>query len=69
MNKGTYDAHVTGQKKVIDDHCTTEWAGKIAGPWADFEHAGIDKIKALSDHEVYSISPSSSPSGGSPPSR
>ena len=57
MNKGTYDRMSAGQKKVIDDHCTTEWAGKIGGPWADFEHAGIAKIKAQSDHEVYSISP------------
>jgi len=45
------------QKKVIDNHCTTEWAGKIGGPWAEFEHAGIAKIKAMSDHEVYSITP------------
>jgi len=56
MNKGTYDRMSAGQKKVIDDHCTTEWAGKIGGPWAEFEHAGIAKIKAQSDHEVYSIS-------------
>ena len=55
MNKGTYDRMSAGQKKVIDDHCTTEWAGKIGGPWAEFEHAGIAKIKAQPDHEVYSI--------------
>ena len=54
MNKGKYDRMSAGQKKVIDDHCTTEWAGKIGGPWAEFEHAGIAKIKALPDHEVYS---------------
>ncbi len=46
MNKGTYDRMSAAQKKVIDDHCTTEWAGKIGGPWADFEHAGVAKIKA-----------------------
>ena len=45
------------QKKVIDDHCTTEWAAKVAGPWADFEHAGIAKIKAEAGHEVYPITP------------
>ena len=55
MNKGTYDRMSAAQKKVIDDHCTTEWAGKIGGPWADFEHAGIAKIKAEPGHEVYSI--------------
>jgi TRAP-type C4-dicarboxylate transport system substrate-binding protein len=56
MNKARYDGMSAGQKKVIDDHCTTEWAGKIGGPWAEFEHAGIAKIKAQPDHEVYSIS-------------
>ena len=44
------------QKKVIDDHCTNEWARKVAGPWADFEHAGVQKLKADSAHEVYPIS-------------
>jgi TRAP-type C4-dicarboxylate transport system substrate-binding protein len=56
MNKGTNERMSAAQKKVIDDHCTTEWAGKIGGPWADFEHNGIAKIKAEPDHEVYSIS-------------
>src|SRR6185437_12182444 len=55
MNKAKYDSMSASQKKVIDDHCTTEWAGKIGGPWAEFEHAGIAKIKAQPDHEVYSI--------------
>ena len=45
MNK-TYAAMSAAQKKVIDDHCTTEWAARFADPWADFEHAGIEKIKA-----------------------
>src|SRR3982751_3507041 len=56
FNKGTYGQMSTAQKKVIDDHCTNEWSGKVAGPWADFEHAGIAKLKAESGHEVYTIS-------------
>jgi TRAP-type C4-dicarboxylate transport system substrate-binding protein len=57
MNKAKYDQMSAGQKKIIDDHCTTDWAGKIGGPWADFEHAGIAKLKADAAHEVYSITP------------
>jgi TRAP-type C4-dicarboxylate transport system substrate-binding protein len=57
MNKDKYNSMSAAQKKVIDEHCNNEWAGKIGGPWADFEHAGIGKIKAMPDHEVYSISP------------
>jgi TRAP-type C4-dicarboxylate transport system substrate-binding protein len=45
----------TAQKKVIDDHCTTAWAEKIAAPWADWEAAGRDKIKHEAGHEVYPI--------------
>ena len=55
MNKDKYDAMSAAQKKVIDDHCTTEWALKIASPWADFEFAGRAKTKALEGHEVYSL--------------
>ena len=45
------------QKRVIDDHCTPEWALKVAAPWADFEHAGIAKIKAEAGQEVYEPTP------------
>jgi len=55
FNKTTYDQMSVAQKKVIDDHCTNEWAGRVAGPWAEFEHSGIAKIKALPDHEVYPL--------------
>ena len=55
MSPRTYAAMSAAQKKVIDDHCTTEWAGKFADPWADFEHAGIAKVKAEPGHEVYQI--------------
>jgi TRAP-type C4-dicarboxylate transport system substrate-binding protein len=56
MNKGTYEAMSPAQQKVIDEHCTSQWAAKFADPWADFEHAGIEKVKAEPDHEVYTIS-------------
>jgi TRAP-type C4-dicarboxylate transport system substrate-binding protein len=57
MNPQVYAAMSPAQKKVIDDHCTTEWAGKFADPWADFEHSGIEKVRAEPGHEVYTISP------------
>jgi TRAP-type C4-dicarboxylate transport system substrate-binding protein len=57
FNKATYNAMSVEQKKVIDDHCTNEWALRIAAPWADFEHGGIAKIKAEPGHEVYSLTP------------
>jgi TRAP-type C4-dicarboxylate transport system substrate-binding protein len=56
INKAKYDAMSAAQKKVIDDHCTNEWALKVAAPWADFERAGVQKLKADAAHEVYPIS-------------
>ncbi|HZQ13724.1 MAG TPA: TRAP transporter substrate-binding protein [Pseudolabrys sp.] len=57
FNKAKYDEMSAKQKKVIDDHCTTDWALKVAGPWADFEHGGIAKIKAEQGHDVYELTP------------
>ena len=57
MNKSKYEAMSAAQKKVIDDHCTTAWAEKLASPWADFEAAGRDKLRAEPGHEVYKLTP------------
>ena len=56
FNKAKYNEMSAAQKKVIDNHCTPERALKVAAPWADFEHAGIAKIKAEAGHEVYAPS-------------
>ncbi|MDT3684867.1 MAG: TRAP transporter substrate-binding protein [Pseudorhodoplanes sp.] len=56
FNPTVYNQMSAKQKKVIDDHCTNEWALKVASPWADFEHAGIQKLKNDPAHEVYRIS-------------
>lgn len=57
MNKAKYEALSAAQKKVVDDHCTTEWAEKVASNWADFEYGGHGKLAALPDHEVYKLTP------------
>ena len=57
MNKPKYDAMSPAQKAVIDSHCTTEWAEKIASPWADWENAGRPRIAAEAGHDVYKLTP------------
>jgi len=57
MNLAKYNSMSDAQKKVIDDHCTPEWASKVTDPWTDFEFAGRAKMKALPDHEVYQLTP------------
>lgn len=52
MNKGKYDALSEAQKKVIDSHCTTEWAEKLATPWANYEFGGRAKLAAMPGHEI-----------------
>jgi len=56
MNKAKYEAMSAGQKKIIDDHCTNEWAQRIGDPWADFELAGRDKLRQEPGQDVYTIS-------------
>ena len=56
FNPTVYAQMSAAQKQVIDSHCTNEWAAKVAAPWADFERAGIQKLKSDAAHEVYSIS-------------
>jgi TRAP-type C4-dicarboxylate transport system substrate-binding protein len=57
MNKAKYDQMSATQKKVIDDHCSNAWALRVAAPWADYENAGIAKLKADPSREVYEITP------------
>ena len=45
MNKAKYNEMSAAQKKVIDDHCTPEWAERVASPWADYEAGGRDKLR------------------------
>ncbi|MGE3993707.1 TRAP transporter substrate-binding protein [Pseudorhodoplanes sp.] len=57
INQRAYDNLSPAQKKMIDEHCTTEWAGRFAGPWGDFERAGLAKLKEMPGHDVYQITP------------
>jgi TRAP-type C4-dicarboxylate transport system substrate-binding protein len=57
LNPATYAKLSPAQKKVMDDHCSSDWALKIATPWADYESGGNAKIKALPGHEVYPLTP------------
>ncbi len=57
MNKDRYESMSAAQKKVIDEHCTTEWAEKVASPWADFEYAGRAKLATAPGHEAYKLTP------------
>lgn len=56
ISPAAYNRMSASQKKVMDDHCTTEWAGKTADPWAKMEADGKARMKALPGHDVYPVS-------------
>jgi TRAP-type C4-dicarboxylate transport system substrate-binding protein len=55
MNKAKYESMSPAQQKVIDDHCNTDWAMRVAAPWADFEFAGRAKIRSEPGQEVETL--------------
>lgn len=57
LNKDKLASLSPAQKKVIDEHCTTEWAEKVASNWADFEANGRAKIGATVGHEMTKLTP------------
>ena len=53
LNKDRYNEMSPRQKQAIDNHCNTQQAGLVGGPWGKFEDAGVDKVKAEAGHDVY----------------
>ncbi|MBN9411978.1 MAG: TRAP transporter substrate-binding protein [Burkholderiales bacterium] len=57
MNKGWYDKLAADQKKVIDDHCNNEWAGKVGAAWGDEEDSGQGKLEKTAGHTIVKVTP------------
>lgn len=57
LNKDKVASLSPAQKKAVDEHCTTEWAEKVASNWADFEANGRGKIGAMAGHEMVKLTP------------
>lgn len=47
MNKSWYERLAAGQRKVIDDHCNNDWAGKVGTAWGDEEDSGEGKLAEM----------------------
>jgi TRAP-type C4-dicarboxylate transport system substrate-binding protein len=48
INKGAYDGLSAAQKAVIDEHCNSDWAARVAGPFDEFERAAEVKLRTES---------------------
>ena len=57
MNRASYDAMPEADRAVVDAHCTSEWAQKIATGWAQQEQSG--RVRAIDDpaHTVHVPTP------------
>jgi len=57
MNKGWYDKLSASQKKVMDDHCSNEWAARVGAAWGDFENSGQAKLEKTPGHTIVKLTP------------
>jgi len=57
INPAKYNQMSASQKKAIDAHCNTEWAGKVGRTWGAYEAAGREEMRKLPGHTVYKLSP------------
>ena len=57
MNQASYDAMPEDERQVVDTHCTSEWAQKVAKGWAEQEQSG--RVRAMEDatHTVHVPTP------------
>lgn len=56
INKGAYERLSSNQKKVMDSHCTADWAEKLPPAWIKWEQEGRTALRSDPKHTVYSIS-------------
>jgi TRAP-type C4-dicarboxylate transport system substrate-binding protein len=57
LNKATYAKMSPAQRQVIDQHCNSEAAERIAKPWADYESAGEATLRSRQDQTFVSLTP------------
>lgn len=57
INNDKYNQMSAAQKKVIDAHCTNQWAGSVGKTWGDYEAAGKAEIRGMAGHTVYTLTP------------
>ena len=55
MNKDFYQKLSASQKKVIDDHCSNEWAAKVGEDWGNDEDSGEGLMAKIPGHTIVKI--------------
>ena len=58
MNPATYQKLSASQKKVIDEHCSNEWAARVGRDWGSDEDTGQDKLAKTPGHTIVKVTDS-----------
>ena len=56
VNPTWYSKLSVAQKKVMDDHCNNDWAGKVGTAWGDDEDSGQGKLEKQG-HNIVQLTP------------
>ena len=57
MNQARYEGLSEADRQVIDDHCTSDWAERMASGWADEEALGRARMIEDPEHVVHEPTP------------
>jgi TRAP-type C4-dicarboxylate transport system substrate-binding protein len=57
INKQVYEGASPAQRKVLDDHCNSDWAAKLSASWTEFEFSGRERMRKAPGHEVVELTP------------
>ena len=57
INKPWYEKLSVNQKKVIDSHCTNEWAARVGADWGAAEDGGQEKLAKTPGHSIVKLTP------------
>ena len=55
MNKDFYQKLSSAQKKVIDEHCSNEWAAKVGADWGNDEDSGQATLAKTPGHTIVKV--------------
>ena len=55
INKPWYEKLSVNQKKVIDNHCSNEWAARVGADWGAAEDAGEEKLAKTPGHTIVKL--------------
>jgi len=57
LNKPWFEKLSANQKKVIDSHCTNEWAARVGTDWGAAEDEGEGKLAKTPGHTIVKLTP------------